>query len=452
MNLIKRFFNITLLCTFFFIVHQNATYGTPQVDKLLNEGEKLVNQKKYSAAETKVAQAIKLDPLSAKGYYLLGKIYQDGYKDYGKAIKYYKKSIQFSPENEDNHYNTGSCYYALGKKDNAIAWLDYTKELVWEKKLYKKYEKVLGVLIKIVEDKQLKIAYQKELDAYKKGRRNETTVSINVPQITIEVKKEHRIAFYSNRDVNGEIYLMNSDGNNQACISKNSANDSIPSWSPDGKKITFTSYRDGNGEIYVMNSDGNGQVNLTNNLSEDIFSCWSPDGRKIAFTSSRDGNYEIYVMNADGTSPVNLTASSGQDQKPSWSPDGRKIIFTSDRDGDYEIFIMNSDGSQQVNLTDNLCSDIDPSWSPDGRKIAFTSNRDGNNEVYIMNSDGSEQINLTASSSDDESPSWESGSRKIYFTSNRDGNHEVYVININGTDAINLTNNQAEDGWPSQGR
>jgi len=292
------------------MVHQNFAYGSPQTDKLLSEGEVLVNKKKYSAAEAKVAQVIKLDPLSAKGYYLLGKIYQDGYKDYSTAIKYYTKSIQLSPANEDNHYNIGSCYYALGKKDNAISWLDYTKELVWEKKLYKKYEKVLGVLIKIVEDKQLKIAYQKELDAYKRGKRNETTVSIHVPQITVEVKKEHKIAFYSGRDVNGEIYLMNSDGNNQTGISKNSGNDSIPSWSPDGKKITFTSYRDGNGEIYLMNSDGSNQVNLTNNLSEDMFSCWSPDGRKIAFTSSRDGNYEIYVMNADGSNPVNLTASS----------------------------------------------------------------------------------------------------------------------------------------------
>ena len=32
--------------------------------------------------------------------------------------------------------------------------------------------------------------------------------------------------------------------------------DMSPSWSPDGNKTVFYSGRDGNGEIYVMNADG----------------------------------------------------------------------------------------------------------------------------------------------------------------------------------------------------
>ena len=108
MNLIKRFFKFTVLCIFFFILHQMFAYCSPQVDKLLAEGEKLFDKKNYSGAEAKIQQAIKLDPLSAKGYYLMGKIYQEGYKDYSTAIKYYTKSIQLSTDNEDNHYNVGS--------------------------------------------------------------------------------------------------------------------------------------------------------------------------------------------------------------------------------------------------------------------------------------------------------------------------------------------------------
>ena len=42
--------------------------------------------------------------------------------------------------------------------------------------------------------------------------------------------------------------------------------DMSPSWSPDGNKITFYSNRDGNSEIYVMNADGTGQTRLTNNV------------------------------------------------------------------------------------------------------------------------------------------------------------------------------------------
>jgi hypothetical protein len=41
--------------------------------------------------------------------------------------------------------------------------------------------------------------------------------------------------------------------------------DAYPVWSPDGSKIAFYSDRDGNEEIYVMNADGTDQTNLTKN-------------------------------------------------------------------------------------------------------------------------------------------------------------------------------------------
>src|SRR5437016_3403117 len=39
-------------------------------------------------------------------------------------------------------------------------------------------------------------------------------------------------------------------------------------------KIAFYSSRDGNTEIYVMNADGSGQTNLTNNLAGDYQPSW----------------------------------------------------------------------------------------------------------------------------------------------------------------------------------
>ena len=69
------------------------------------------------------------------------------------------------------------------------------------------------------------------------------------------------------------------------------------------EQIVFFSERDGNQEIYVMNAaDGSNQTRLTYNDVQDTGSSWSPDGTKIAFASAKDGNVEIYLLNAaDGS-------------------------------------------------------------------------------------------------------------------------------------------------------
>ena len=166
-----------------------------------------------------------------------------------------------------------------------------------------------------------------------------------------------------------------------------------PSWSPDGTRIVFTSFRDGNSEIYVMNTDGSDQARLTNDRSQDYEPSWSPDGTRIVFASFRDGNSsEICVMNADGSRQTNLTNDEASDTKPSWSPDGTTIAFRSNRDGNDEIYVMNADGSYQARMTNSAAHEASPSWSPDGTKIAFASDRSGGLgpfDIYVMDADAS---------------------------------------------------------------
>jgi Tol biopolymer transport system component len=82
-----------------------------------------------------------------------------------------------------------------------------------------------------------------------------------------------KIVFTSHRDGNPEIYTMNILNR----LTRSSAGDHAPAWSPDGNRIVFTSNRDGNDEIYAMNSDGSGSVDrLTNNVAIDYGPDWQP--------------------------------------------------------------------------------------------------------------------------------------------------------------------------------
>ena len=237
-----------------------------------------------------------------------------------------------------------------------------------------------------------------------------------------------QIAFDSDRDGNDEIYVMAADGSQPTRLTRNSASDGRPAWSPDGTQIAFHSYRDGNDEIYVMAADGSQPTRLTRNSASDGRPAWSPDGTQIAFDSERDGNREIYVMAADGSQPTRLTRNDAWDWSPAWSPDGTQIAFHSDRDGNWEIYVMAADGSQPTRLTRNDGDDISPAWSPDGTQIVFVSERDGNREIYVMAADGSQPTRLTRNSAWDASPAWSPDGTQIAFASKRDGNWEIYVM------------------------
>lgn len=82
-----------------------------------------------------------------------------------------------------------------------------------------------------------------------------------------------------------------------------------PSWSPDGHTIAFedlddvpseVAYTVGITEIYAVDATGTKPRRLTRNTAFDQTPAWTPDGR-ILFTSSRGGPSRVYVMNHDGS-------------------------------------------------------------------------------------------------------------------------------------------------------
>lgn len=241
---------------------------------------------------------------------------------------------------------------------------------------------------------------------------------------------------------------MNTDGSNPTRLTSNGAFDSYPAWSPEGALIAFTSDRDGSGQIYVMHADGSNQRRLTDDPARDTNPSWSADGHHILFDSVLDGNRDIYVMDADGSNRRRLTEHRSMDWSPAWSPDGKSIVFASMRDGNSEIYVMNSDGSNQTRLTSNLAFDSYPAWSPDGKSIAFASTRDGNSEVYVMRADGSDQRRLTNSQGIDSNPRWAPDGGQIVFDSLENGARDIYTMNADGSDLRRLTSQRSTDSYP----
>ena len=267
---------------------------------------------------------------------------------------------------------------------------------------------------------------------------------------------QEKIAFMSQRDGNGEIYVMNADGTNQVRLTFNPAFDTEPAFSRGGEKIAFTSFRDGNAEVYVMHADGSSQTRITNNPGADIHPTFSPDGSKIAFTSTRSGHVAIWVMNADGSNPIELVDGIGG-VEAEFSPDGTKIVFGGNGGSgmDEEIWTMNADGTGRHNLSQSVDShDYSPSFSADGTKVFyFRDPKMGSPdpEIYVMNVDGSNKVKVTNNGGRDRNPSVSLDGTRIVFESTRTNNSEIFVMNVDGTEQTNLSNHNGTDLAPTWG-
>jgi TolB protein len=258
-----------------------------------------------------------------------------------------------------------------------------------------------------------------------------------------------RIAFWSNRDGNYEIYAMDADGSNQSRLTNNAATDSHPSATLDGRSIAFWSYRDGDGEVYTMNSDGSGLRRLTYSGSFDGYPAYSPDGQMIAFDSYRDGAAEVYLMNADGSGQRRLTYATGGD--PAFTADGRQVAFTSSRDGTYDIYVIDIDGTGERKLTSGSnWLNYHAAFSPDGRKMAFVSDRDGNwTDIYSMNVDGTDIRRLTSDRSAKWDPAFSPDSEQIAYGCDRSGSFNVWVMDADGSNQTRLTWVGSDNGEPT---
>jgi TolB protein len=239
-----------------------------------------------------------------------------------------------------------------------------------------------------------------------------------------------------------KIKVMDFDGHGPANLTKNSAINILPAWSPSGSKIAFTSYMRDNPDLYVMNAGGGRPVRISKFRGMNTGASWSPDGSKLAITLSKDGNPEIYIISASSGKIIKrLTRHRAIDTSPTWSPDGKMIAFVSDREGGPQIFVMNADGSGQRRVSMNGPYNTTPTWSPrkDERVLAYTT-RDGNNfDIVTLNVDTGAMVRITQNEGTNEEPSFSPNGRVLAFSSSRPGGAGIYIANADGTgDALRV--------------
>ena len=276
---------------------------------------------------------------------------------------------------------------------------------------------------------------------------------------------ESKIVFYSNRDRNYEIYMMDSDGTNQTRLGFDYGPNSMPVWSPNGRQIAFESYREGNREVYVIDADGKKQRNLTRQPALDAFPSWSPDGSQIVFASARNdgrsGDLNLFVMDSDGGNVRQLT-NMEHASRPQWSALDGWILFegyVNKAQLMQEIYVIHPDGVglKQISQPTNRHK-IFASWSPNGEQILYTETTTFNVDnmfptIATLDPAGQKVISselIPIPLKVFQPVAFSADGKSILFSGKKQKRWNIYRLHLHNRKLIRLTNTPFKDVGPNE--
>ncbi len=185
-----------------------------------------------------------------------------------------------------------------------------------------------------------------------------------------------RVVFGSRGDV---FSVPVKSGITKNLTNSNGAHDRNQDWSPDGKWIAFISDKTGETEIYILKSDGSEEaVQLTKNADTYKFGFeWASDSKKIAWTDQKK-RLQIVDIETKKTTLVDQT-DEGEFRTYAFTPDGKWLAYVKpsfEQVG--RIYAYNIETGNSQPMTDEWFDAGDPSFSPDGKYMYFTSARSFN--------------------------------------------------------------------------
>ena len=153
------------------------------------------------------------------------------------------------------------------------------------------------------------------------------------------------IAFQGYRDGGYDIWAISPDGSNQRQLTRGPFDDREPAWSHDGTRVAFSSDRgesisagqvqagSGNYNIWILDLRTNQLTQVTRERADDFMPTWSPDDREIAFISTRAGGQTIWAVTLASGAERRVSAEGVRADAPSWGPGGQIVYHSTAGNG-----------------------------------------------------------------------------------------------------------------------
>ena len=177
--------------------------------------------------------------------------------------------------------------------------------------------------------------------------------------------------------IRGEIFAASStDGGDAARVTFSSGDEYQLAWSPDSRRLVYVSDREKTPHLYLYDFNGNSETQLTSDSADDSTPMFSPDGKSLAFIR---GARELHVLDLNDKKDRPVATDIFErppiitDRPFVWSPDSKWLAYVSVGQGQFKNISItpaeNGAGKPATFLANVFSNTL--SWSPDGSFILF---------------------------------------------------------------------------------
>lgn len=228
-----------------------------------------------------------------------------------------------------------------------------------------------------------------------------------------------------------QLFLRDTAGNVHQLTSGMDVAD--PRLSPDGTLVAFDAAEPATGggtqrDLWLVHTDGTGLRRLTDTPANETDPTFSPDGSHIAYACDQTGTSQIYTLALTGGPATQLT-TGGPATQPAWNPvQANLIAYSEDLGSGRRLRLIDGTGTGIQVLAGEAESvpSFSPAWQPGGNELTFVSTENNVNEVFQVDiSHGlplcgcQEQLLLDENRGDD-TPTWLNGQLVVARTTAAD--------------------------------
>ncbi len=192
-----------------------------------------------------------------------------------------------------------------------------------------------------------------------------------------------------------------------------------PRLSPDGTRLAEGRLGPDstNSDIWVMDLARGIASRFTFDPADDNLPVWSPDGKRLFFASSRDGVLQLYQALSDRPGSEEPLLRSGALASPDdVSPDGQFLIYETIGPKMWiDLWLLPLSGDRKPKpFVVTPFGEWGAQFSPDGRWVAYASNESGRSEIFVQafpGPGGKSQVSTEGGTM----PRWRRDGRELFY-------------------------------------